>query len=115
MLSGGGGNEPGDPRKGAERIISLVQQQVLPMRFALGVSTVRIELLHTSSSSELLKCLPLCTTGRRLGSRSTVARRDRRRVSTLRDFEQRDEPGRVGRVGWRSKAQGKVCKLKCPC
>ncbi|KAK9896749.1 NAD(P)-binding protein [Cystobasidium minutum MCA 4210] len=36
MLSGEGGNEPGDPRKGAERIIQLVQLETLPMRFALG-------------------------------------------------------------------------------
>lgn len=57
MLSGGGGNEPGDPRKGAERIILLVQQQVLPMRFALGVSTSRIELLHAIQPSEVMKCL----------------------------------------------------------
>lgn len=40
MLSGEGGNEPGDPRKGAERIIQLVQLETLPMRFALGVSWI---------------------------------------------------------------------------
>jgi hypothetical protein len=32
------GNEPGDTSKGVLRIIELVKQKDLPMRFALGVS-----------------------------------------------------------------------------
>lgn len=38
MLSEGAGQEPGDTRKGVQRIVQLVQQKELPMRFALGVS-----------------------------------------------------------------------------
>lgn len=38
MLSSTAGQEPGDTRKGVQRIIKLVQQDRLPMRFALGVS-----------------------------------------------------------------------------
>ena len=40
MLSDFAGREPGDTRKGVQRIIQLVQQEELPMRFALGVSQV---------------------------------------------------------------------------
>lgn len=42
MLGDGAGNEPGDPKKGVLRIIELVSQETLPLRFALGVSIILI-------------------------------------------------------------------------
>jgi hypothetical protein len=69
MLSEGAGQEPGDTRKGVQRIIQLVQQEELPMRFALGVSQVcqvySFLCIHSSISP-----------GRRLRANHSISRRD---------------------------------------